>query len=383
MISIPFLVVFLFTLFLSFSTYFFYPIIIWILGQLIPFRVNREKITPKVSIIISAYNEEKNIEKKIQNTLALEYPKDRMEILVGSDGSTDETTNLVRKYTDQRVKFVDFKINRGKTAVQNDLVKRSNGKILIFTDAASSLHADALNKIILGFADERVGCVAGRMRFVNTNSNLTTQSQGVYWRYELKLREMESRLGSLIGVDGPLYAVRRSFYIPLREDIISDLITPLLVLAQGKKVVLESDALVDEDPTRETSQEFNTRRRITLRGLTGLSAHFELLNLLRHPLLPFQIFFHKVLRWFVGPLVALNFLACLALSTHSFFKVVIIIYLFFFLAAGIGWGAEYLGMKVRILTVPYYFSLVNLAATMGIVDFFRKRKATTWKTVRD
>lgn len=357
--------------------------IIWILGQLIPFRFSREKITPKVSIIIPAYNEEKNIEKKIQNTLNLIYPTDRMEIFVGSDGSIDKTPNLVRKYVDHGVQFIDFKTNRGKTAVQNDLVNCSNGEILIFTDAASSLQPDAIKKIVRSFADNRVGCVAGQMRFVDTDTNLTTQSQGVYWRYEFKIRELESELGSLIGVDGPLYAVRQNCYIPLREDIISDLITPLLVLAQGKKVVLEHDALVDEDPTCKTSHEFNTRRRITLRGLTGLSAHSELLNPLKHPLLASQIFLHKVVRWFAGPLVALNFLICLALATNSFFNVVIIIYLFFFLTAGLGWGTAHFGVRNRVLIVPYYFSLVNIAATMGIVDFFRKKQTITWKPVRD
>jgi len=356
---------------------------IWILSHLFPLRVYKVKITPKVSIIIAAYNEEKNIEKKIQNTLSLEYPKDMIEILVGSDGSTDKTIYLARKHINQGVLFFDFRKNRGKTAVQNDLVKYSDGEILIFTDAASFLTKNALNEIVQNFADNRVGCVAGRMRFVDTESNLITQSQGVYWRYELKMRELESRLGGLIGVDGPLYAVRRDCYVPLANNVISDLITPLLVLAQGKKVVFESGAVVEEDPTRRTDQEFNTRRRITLRGLTGLFTHSELLNPWKNPLLSIQVFFHKVLRWFVGPLIILNILACVALANYLFFKIVLSIYLIFFLAAILGWVAERFGVKAWVLTVPYYFSLVNMAATMGIVDFFRKKRATTWKTVRD
>jgi len=378
-----FLIIYLLTIFLCLSSYAFYPIVIWAIGRVTPLKVHRDDINPHISIIIPAYNEEKSIERKILNTLALEYPEDRMEIFLGSDGSTDETANIVEKYTDRGVQLIDFDTNRGKTAVQNDLVSQSKGEILIFTDAASFLQPEAIKKIVRCFADERVGCVAGRMRFVNTNSNLTTQSQGVYWRYELKLREMESRLGSLIGVDGPLYAVRRSFYIPLREDIISDLITPLLVLAQGKKVVLEANAVVDEDPTNRTGQEFNTRRRITLRGLIGLSTYSALLNPLRYPLLAFQIFFHKILRWFVGPLVILNVLACCALSWHYLFKYLLTVYILFFLSAVLGFISDKFKLKIRLLTVPYYFSLVNLAATMGIIDFFRKRKATTWKTVRD
>ena len=355
---------------------------IWVLGIFFPLKAHRAEVTPNISVIIPAYNEAKNIERKIENTLALEYPKDKVEILVGSDGSGDETATLVKKFADRDVHLAEFKKNRGKTAVQNDLVRRSRGDILIFTDAASFFQPDAIRKIVRNFADDRVGCVAGYMRFIDTDSNLTTQSQGIYWRYEFKIRELESNLGSLIGVDGPLYAVRRDCYIPLGQNIISDLLTPLLVLEQGKKVVLEPEALVREDPTLKTSQEFTTRRRIILRGLVGLSAYIKLLYPLKHPMLAIQIFFHKLLRWFVGPLVILNVLASWVLSDHWFFESILVVYVFFFLAAAMGCVAERLGMKARVLTIPYYFSLVNLAATLGIIDFFMKKQAITWKPVR-
>lgn len=346
-------------------------------------RIITDEITPNVSVIIPAYNEKKNVGKKITNTLSLQYPKDRIEILVGSDGSTDETAAIAKKYAAQGVRFFDFKINRGKTAVQNDLVKLSNGEILIFTDAASFLPQDAVLKMVRNFSDKRVGCVAGRMRFVDTDTNLTTESQGLYWRYEVKIRELESSIGNLIGVDGPLYAVRRQNYTALEHNMISDLMTPLLILNQGKKVILEPDAIVNEAPTVHTSDEFNTRRRITLRGLVGIFSHIHILNPLKHPILAFQIFVHKVLRWFVGPLVIINFLACLALSKIWFFKLFLLLYTLFFLAAALGLVTEHLGMKARLLTVPYYFTLVNLAATLGIIDFFRKKQAITWKPVRD
>lgn len=378
-----FLTIYLLTIFLCFCSYCLYPIIIWILGRIAPFKVHKGKVPPTISIIIPAYNEARCIEQKIKNTLALHYPKDKIEVLVGSDGSTDESASIVSNFTTSGVRLFDFKVNRGKTAVQNDLVEKSTGKILIFTDAASFLQPDAMLKIVRNFADLRVGAVAGRMHFVGTDANLTTQSQGLYWRYEFILRQLESDLGSLIGVDGPLYAVRRDCYVPLRHHIISDLLTPLLVLEQGKKVVLEPEALVNEDPTIRGRHEFNTRRRITLRGLVGLSSYPRLFNPLKHPMLAFQIIFHKVLRWFVGPLVALNVLSCVVLSDYWFFKAILVTYISFFLAAALGYVAEHLGMKAKILTVPYYFSLVNMAATMGIIDFFNGKQAITWKTVRD
>ncbi len=376
-------IIFFSTIFLCISSYAFYPIIIWIVGKLFPLKIRKDEISPYVTVIIPAYNEAKSIEKKILNTLALEYPKDKIEILVGSDGSSDETAAIVKKYADHGVLFFDFKINRGKTAVQNDLVEQSKGEILVLTDAASFLPPDGVKMVVRNFADDRVGGVAGKMRFVDTDTNLTTQSQGLYWRYEVAIREMESKLGSLIGVDGPLYAIRRECYVPLGHNIISDLMTPLLVLEQGKKVVLEPDALVDEDPTTKSKQEFTTRRRITLRGLTGISTYADLLNPIKHPMLSFQIFFHKILRWFVGPLVILNGLVCLALTGgHGFFKFFLILYVMFFIAAALGWVAERIGKKVSFLTVPYYFTLVNFAATMGIIDFFRKKQAISWTPVR-
>jgi len=378
------LTIFFSTFLLCFTTYFIFPIVIALLGKIFKLRLNHADVTPFVSVIISAYNEEKDIEQKIKNTLDLDYPQDMMEILIGSDGSSDNTATIVKRCGGQGIHFFDYKVNRGKTSVQNNLVKEAKGEILIFTDAASFLPINALKKMVRNFADNRVGCVAGRLKFVSKEVNITTQSQGVYWRYEVKIREMESQLGRLIGVDGPLYAVRRDCYIPLRPNIISDLMTPLLVLEQGKMVILEPDALVEEEPTQKGSQEFNTRRRITLRGLVGISSHLEVINPLKHPFLSMQIFSHKILRWFVGPLVIINTIAFYALLFYgnSLIKMLAPLYILFFIAAAFGWYCDKLGKKVKFLTVPYYFCLVNLAATFGIVDFFRRKQAVTWETVR-
>jgi cellulose synthase/poly-beta-1,6-N-acetylglucosamine synthase-like glycosyltransferase len=381
-VSTFFIIVFFATLFLCFTTYVLYPVCIWIVGKVFPFTPHRKEITPTVSIIIPAYNEAMHIREKVENTMALDYPEEKVEILVGSDGSDDGMGDLMKGYLEGKVHFVEFKTNRGKTTVQNDLVELSKGEILIFTDAASFLSQDAVRKIIRNFADERVGCVAGSMRFDGNARTLTTESQQLYWRYESKIRHLESRIGSLIGVDGPLYAVRRSSFVPLEHYAISDFIMPLKILEQGKKVVLEPEAVVEESPTLRGRHEFATRRRITLRGLVGLAMYKDLLSPFRGPWLCLQIIAHKVLRWFVGPLVILNAGAALFLSDIWFFKAVVAGYLCLLLGAILGLGMERLHMHPRVLIVPYYFALVNLAGTMGIVDFFRKKQAVTWKPVR-
>jgi cellulose synthase/poly-beta-1,6-N-acetylglucosamine synthase-like glycosyltransferase len=378
-----FLYLYLFTLILCFCSYVLYPTALWIAGKCFPMRVKKSDIQPTLSILIAAYNEAKHIEQKIENTMALRYPKDKVEILVGSDGSADDTAALVKKYGSKGVRLLEFQANRGKTAVQNDLVSHSEGEILVFTDAASFLRSDALERLVQSFADERVGCAAGRMEFVHVGSNITVQSQGLYWRYESRIRQLESNLGRLIGVDGPLYAVRRSCYVPLAGNMISDLMTPLMVLRQGRRTILEPEAIVYEDPTRKSGQELKTRRRITLRGLTSLFAHRELFNSPKRAGLALQIVLHKVLRWFVGPLVMANAFACVMLSGHWLFAAILILYSVFGAAALSGWIVDKCGGKNRLLMVPYYFTLVNLAATLGIIDFVMRKQAISWKPVRN
>lgn len=377
-----FTIIFIFTIILCLSSYVFYPLIIGFIGSVYPFCVKKENVLPFVSVIIPAYNEAKHIEKKILNTLALNYPGKKIEIIVGSDGSTDDTAKIVEKYSSKGIRFIGYETNRGKTAVQNDLVNKSRGEILVFTDAASFLPPEAVKKIVCNFADQRIGCVAGKMQFINTDENMTTQSQGLYWKYEVLIRELESRVGSLIGVDGPLYAVRREYYIPLGHHVISDLMIPILILAQGKKVVLEPEAIVNEAPTIKSKQEFKTRRRITLRGLIGISTYKHLLNPIKHPVISFQIFLHKIIRWFIGVLVVLNGVSALVLCEAWPFQIYLVCYVLFFVAALFGWGLSLTGIKIKAFTVPYYFFLVYSAATMGIIDYIGKRQAVTWKPVR-
>lgn len=364
------------------ATYVGYPVLLFILARRFSYPVEKAAYYPSISLIVSAFNEELHIRDKLINTLGLDYPLEKLEIIVGSDGSSDRTAQIAREFEGRGVKVLDFQENRGKTALQNDCVDSARGEVIVFTDAASFLNREALGQIAANFADPKVGCVAGRLRFVDTDRNLTTQSQGLYWAYEVRMREMESRLGRVIGVDGPLYALRREDYVSLSDNVISDLMSPILVLAKGKKVVLEPLAIADEEPTLETAQEFRTRRRITLRALVGLAAHREILNPFLHPLLTSQVIFHKVLRWFVGPLIILNFLTTLLLIGHPFFRGVTALYGVFLLFAILGHFSQKLGIKVKALAVPYYFTLVNVAATLGVIDFFRKRQVISWRPVR-
>ena len=361
--------------------YFIYPILLTRLARFIGRHYIRNEIVPPVSIIISAFNEEQTIAEKIENTLSLDYPRELVEIIVGSDGSTDRTDEIVRSYADKGVRLLAFPENRGKTMVQNDCVSKASHEIVVFMDAASMCEKCSLKRLVANFADSRVGAVAGRVVFTRKSENLTTESQGVYWKYEQILKQAESTLGSLVGVDGPLYAIRKALYTNLDQDMMSDFISPLLVISNGSSVVYEPGAVTYEEATTSTGDEFNTRRRIVTRGFTGISRYPQLLNPSRKPLLAWQILSHKILRWLVGFYYVGMLVSSMFLTGRRFFLLA-----FCGLAAVL--GLSFYGMRSRSgsgggwYAIPYYFILVNLAAMFGVIDYLRGRRVISWKPVR-
>lgn len=361
--------------------YLLYPIILWTLARVLVKNFNKSPFTPLVSIIITAFNEEKDIASKIENTLSLNYPREQMEIIVASDGSTDRTNHIVRGYENRGVKLIAFPENRGKTIAQNNAVTEAQHDIVIFMDAASYCEPNALRKLVGHFADHRIGAVAGRINFVNSNDNIVTESQGLYWKYEQMLKQCESKLGRLVGVDGPLYAVRKKLYVPLPLDIISDLITPLLVIQNGYHVVFEPGAIAHEKATVTTGDELTTRRRLVLRGLYGLFRYPALLNPLARPMLFWQIISHKILRWLVGFYFIAMIIASLFLLTDLFYYCALVGMLVFLGLASI--GLQRPRNSNLIFTVPYYFTLVNWAALLGTIDFLRGKRVIAWKPVRN
>lgn len=366
--------------FLSAYVYFIYPLVINIFSIVFNKKFKKEKVSPAISVIITAYNEENDIASKIENTLSIEYPKDKTEIIVGSDGSTDKTNEIVRTYKNQGIKLMAFDENRGKTITQNDCVKAAQNEIIVFMDAASLCHKNALNEVVSNFADPRVGCVAGKIAFITSKDNIVTESQGLYWRYEQFLKRSESRLGSLVGVDGPLYAIRKNLYIPLGSTMISDLLTPLLVIKQGFAVILEPNAVTYEEATKSSKDERKTRRRIVLRGLIGLRRHCELMNPCRYPLLAWQIISHKILRWLVGGFFVCMFFSAAMLVKNIFYFFILLCMILFLILAFIGFINP--GNKKNLFVVPYYFTLVNGAALRGVIDFFMGKKIVSWEPVR-
>jgi cellulose synthase/poly-beta-1,6-N-acetylglucosamine synthase-like glycosyltransferase len=233
--------------FLMVYVYVGYPVLARLLGAAIDRKVKRDTIRPTVTIVVTAYNEEKGIKAKLDNLFELDYPQDKLQIIVASDASSDNTDAIVKAYGDPRVSLLRVEGREGKTACQNEAVRAAQGDIVLFTDATTEVDATTLTAMVENFADPEVGCVAGRLIYVDTQNSLTGSGGTAYWEYELSLRKAETRLGSLVGVSGCLYAVRRSAYRDISPSLISDFVIALDMREQGLRTVLEPNGICRED----------------------------------------------------------------------------------------------------------------------------------------
>src|SRR5262247_1283944 len=274
-----------------------YPALMFAISLMFKRPVRRDDITPRVSVIIAAYNEERDIAAKLQNTLALDYPRDRMEIIVASDCSTDRTDEIVRGFSAQGVILYRQPERFGKTIAQNHAVEISSGEILVFSDATTMYEPDAIRKIVRDFADPEVGCVAGQLIYADASSSAVGKGCRSYWGYEKFLRRCESDVGTLVGVSGCLYAVRRICHAQLASDMIDDFAIAAEIHLRGLRVVYEPEAIAVEDTNRRSRDEFRMRVRVVKQSLDALRRYRHALHPFRHKMFAFQIIAHKAMRY--------------------------------------------------------------------------------------
>ena len=293
--------------------YVLYPLAVAVVARIRPRPVRKESIRPRVSLIIPAHNEEAVLAASLENKLALDYPRECMEVLVVSDGSTDRTDEVVRGFADRGVELIRQEPRQGKTAALNRAAARARGEILVFSDANSLYDPGALSALVRNFADPEVGYVTGRMVYAAAQGSSAAQGCSAYMRYENLLREWETQAGSVVGVDGGIDAVRAALYRPMAPDDLPDLVLPLRVIEEGYRVVYEPEAVLCEKALDETGAEYAMRVRVALRAFVALSRMRGLLNPLRHGLFAWQLFSHKVLRYGAFVFQAAVWLANLAL----------------------------------------------------------------------
>ena len=383
-VSVAIEIVFFSSVALVVYAYLGYPIIIFALSRMLGRPVRRSEITPAVSVIIAAHNEEKDIGAKIENTLSLDYPREKLEVVVASDCSSDRTDEIVRSYADRGVKLHRQPERLGKTVAQNEAVKVSSGEVLVFSDATTVYEHKALRNIVRGFGDPEVGCVAGRLEYVDSKTSCVGGGCRSYWSYEGFLRKCESHLGSLIGVSGCLYAVRRSSYSRMALDMSSDFVIALETRLQGLRTVFDEDAVAFEETNHRGRDEFRMRVRVIEQTLSALHRYRELLDYRKHGLFAFQAISHKALRYATAFFLLCAFVSNLLLIGESFgFLMLFSAQVVFYLAAAIGWCCDRIGVRAGPLMIPFYFALTNAASLLGFLKFMRGEAHLVWEPLRE
>ena len=364
-------------------TYVGYPALLWLMSRWRARPVKVAPYEPLVSIIITAYNEERDLRAKLENTLALDYPADKLEILVASDCSSDATDDITLSFAAKGVRLYRQPTREGKTAAQNAAIERVNSEIVVFSDATTLYQPDVLRVMMPNFADSSVGCVAGKLIYVDPGATSVGSGAQSYWSYETFLKRHESSVFSLIGVSGCLYAVRRAAYVPLYPEACSDFIIATKMVEQGLRAVYEPRAVCTEETNQQAGKELRMRVRVITQTFTDLWRHRHMLNPFRRGFYAVQLLSHKVMRYLV-PVFLLAILAATAfLSFYSpFYAVLLAAQVSFYGLALVGWLLERAGLRVHILALPYYFVLANMASVLAARQFLRGERYASWEPIR-
>ena len=353
-----------------------YPLLTWLLSRSIGRAVDRFTVFPRVTVLTAAYNEAACIGETVRNKLRQDYPQDLLDVIVISDASTDGTDDIVRQLG-ERVQLIRQEPRAGKTAALNRAVPHAAGDILVFADANSIYAPDAIRNLVANFADASVGYATGKMVYVTLEGSLVGDGCSSYMRYENWIRSNESRLASVIGVDGGIDAVRKSLYQPMRADQLPDFVLPLSVAARGYRVVYESQALLRELALSEPADEYRMRVRVSLRAMWALWDMRPLLNPLRHGLLALQLTSHKLLRYFAFiPLTVLFFTSLLLAGQGKLFFLAAVMQVVTYALASFGWFRG--RADSSLITAPYYFVLLNVAAAHAAIRFAIGERQAFW-----
>jgi biofilm PGA synthesis N-glycosyltransferase PgaC len=371
-------VIFWLSLGLTVYVYAGYPLILAMLRRWAHPTISDEHHCPFLSLVIAAYNEEKVLHEKLQNSLALQYPRAKLEIVVASDGSTDATNTIVKAYEKSGVVLHQVIPRGGKARALGTVVPQVRGEIIVLSDANTMYHPDALQKLVRHFADRTVGAVSGDVQLVDAAPS-HARSESLYYRYERWLQSVESELGSIVGADGAMYALRRSLFAPPSVGLIlDDFVISMNVARSGYRVLYEPEAVATEQGTLSSQEEFLRKVRIVSGGMQALRRG-EGLPRWRQPFLLFCYVSHKLLRWFVPCFLLLLLLSSFWLSTISLYAVAYYGQLLFYGAAGV-YAAGVPTVRQWVGSgVPYYFCLVNGAALVGLWKGLFQTSSGMWQ----
>jgi len=372
---------FLASILLVFHAYFGYPISLLLLGLLRRKAPRRAPCLPCVTIIITAHNEQQKIGRKLDNTLGLHYPREKLQIIVASDGSTDATEEIVRGYRDAGVELLTIPERGGKENAQKEAVKLARGDVFVFTDVATMIDPDGLRQIVSNFADPSVGCASSEDRLIGKDGRVC--GEGLYVRYEMWVRDLESRVNSLVGLSGSFFAARREVCQDFSGQMQSDFRTVLNCVRMGLRAVNDPGAIGYYEDIADRRREFDRKVRTVVRGLTVFFEHLEFLNVFRYGLFSYQYLCHKLLRWSVPFWLVVLFCSTSLLCLKGWpYAVALAAQILFYGLAF--WGAKGDGRwsDNTLLRIPVYFVTVNSSVLVAWWRYIRGQRIVAWSPTR-
>lgn len=376
------LTLFLISILVLFYIFLGYPIVLFVLSSIFAKTIQREDITPAVSLVISAYNEKDVIEEKLKNTLALDYPREQLEIIVASE-ATDGTNDIVRRYADQGVVLYAYQNREGKPATLYRTVPLTKGEIIVFSDANALYRKDALRKLVRNFADPRIGCVSGRLTYVNSKESAIGEGESAYWEFEFFLKAMLSRVMRLSGgVNGSIFAIRKALYSPIDKHRGDDFELSNRIQIAGHGVVLEPEAVSIEEASATSRQEFRRKVRLATWNLQSTIILMREALAARALFTVFILFSHRFLRY-TTPLWLLTLFVSNVFLLEGMPLWVFLIQVIFYLTAIAAYFLEKQQRPVKaVFLIPFYFCMVNLAALMALVKNMSRKTDTLWEKTR-
>ncbi len=382
-------------LFIIFYTYLGYGILLYLLIRIKRLFVRGSQISenpgyePEISLFCTAYNEKDYVDEKIKNSKSLEYPKEKVYQIWVTDGSDDGTPDLLRKYEGVEVFHLDERA--GKIAAMNRGMQFVKTPVVIFSDANTMLGKESVRRIVNLFSNPKVGCVSGEKRVASNETDNAAGNEGIYWKYESKLKKWDAELYSVVGAAGELFAVRTALFEHVEPDtLLDDFVISLRIAKQGFTIQYDPEAYAIENSSENVQEELKRKIRIAAGGIQSIIRLRELLNFFKYRTLSFQYISHRVLRWTLAPLgLLVIFILNGILAIHeglsvfpSIYPVLFLAQIIFYVAALSGWYFENKKIKMKLLFIPYYFFIMNFAVYLGFARYLKGSQSVKWEKAR-
>lgn len=344
---------------------------------------------PDVTLFIAAYNEKDYVDAKMKNSLELDYPKEKLNIIWVTDGSDDGTPDLLSKYPNTTVHHLDAR--NGKIGAMNRGMQFVKTPIVIFSDANTGLGKESIRRIVNLFASPKVGCVSGEKRIINKESDVASGAgEGLYWKYESALKKWDAELYSVVGAAGELFAIRTELYRHVEQDtLLDDFIISLRVAQDGYTIQYDPEAYAIETASANVKEELKRKIRISAGGIQSVVRLKSLLNIFKYGTLSFQYISHRVLRWTLTPLCLVLLIPVSTILTYNegildfgLYSILFWLQILFYISALTGWFLENRSTRIKILFIPYYFFIMNLSVVLGFFRYMKKSQSVNWERAK-